>query len=326
MNFGNLSITSEHNVILTLAGLFGLTSIYFFLQKKNGAALIFLILSGGLLRILMTYIDPFIWLWDEQFHALVAKNMVGHPFKPTLYDNPILAYDYRLWDLNHIWLHKQPLFLWQMAASMKIFGYNEWAFRLPSAIMSVLMIPVIYRMGSIVLSREVGYLAGFFAAYSYIFHELVTGSKAGDHNDVAFVFYVTLSIWAWMEYVHSGKTKWAYIIGAFSGAAVMVKWMPGLLVYSGWFISRFFTANKQSYIRKFLPLTKSLLTTLLVFVPWLIYTRIIYPNESAWELYMYHLHFTIPVEGHGGDALYHFQILPFLYGSITTWLLLPAVI
>ena len=35
--------------------------------------------------------------WDESFHALVAKNLLKHPLKPTLIDIPYLAYDFKSW-------------------------------------------------------------------------------------------------------------------------------------------------------------------------------------------------------------------------------------
>ncbi len=38
--------------------------------------------------------------WDERYHALVAKNMIEQPFKPMLYKNPVLPYDYKDWDLK----------------------------------------------------------------------------------------------------------------------------------------------------------------------------------------------------------------------------------
>jgi 4-amino-4-deoxy-L-arabinose transferase-like glycosyltransferase len=83
----------------------------------------------------MANLDHFLILWDEQYHALVAKNMLKNPFKPTLYPVELLDYDYRNWSANYIWLHKQPLFLWQIALSLKIFGTTELAVRLPSILL-----------------------------------------------------------------------------------------------------------------------------------------------------------------------------------------------
>ena len=105
--------------------------------KKNffKAALFLLVLCGLVLRIYVAS-DHYLHDWDERYHALVAKNLIQHPLKPTLYDNPLLEYDYRNWSGNHIWLHKQPLPLWFIAFSLWLIGINEMAVRLPSIILS----------------------------------------------------------------------------------------------------------------------------------------------------------------------------------------------
>ena len=51
--------------------------------------------------------------WDELFHAIVARNLMKHFFKPTLLDQPYLPYDYTSWMQSHVWLHKPPIPLWQ---------------------------------------------------------------------------------------------------------------------------------------------------------------------------------------------------------------------
>ena len=35
------------------------------------------------------FLDDFVNIWDERFHALVAKNSMKNPLKPGLYANPI---------------------------------------------------------------------------------------------------------------------------------------------------------------------------------------------------------------------------------------------
>ena len=106
-------------------------------QKKAqyGFALMLLIVAGMVLRI-YTATDFYLHEWDERYHALVAKNLMHHPLVPTLYDHPLLPFDYQNWTINHIWVHKPPLTLWAMAGSMWVFGVNEIALRLPSIILS----------------------------------------------------------------------------------------------------------------------------------------------------------------------------------------------
>ncbi|HXO30218.1 MAG TPA: hypothetical protein VOA80_22920, partial [Thermoanaerobaculia bacterium] len=70
------------------------------------------IVAAGLVLRMYAGCDLFLHTWDERYHALVAKHLVEHPLVPTLYDHPVLPYDYRDWRSNHVWLHKPPLALW----------------------------------------------------------------------------------------------------------------------------------------------------------------------------------------------------------------------
>ena len=115
-------------------------------------SLVLIILAGLLLRIFVST-DMYLHDWDERFHALVAKNLMEHPLLPTLYDNPVLAYDYTAWNMNHIWVHKQPAPLWIMALSMKLFGISTWAMRLPSILFSTSAIFATFFIGRYVFNR-----------------------------------------------------------------------------------------------------------------------------------------------------------------------------
>lgn len=56
--------------------------------------LVLLTLLAFGLRCYMATLDPFLHTWDEQFHALVARNMMDNPFVPTLRKGQLLPYDY----------------------------------------------------------------------------------------------------------------------------------------------------------------------------------------------------------------------------------------
>jgi 4-amino-4-deoxy-L-arabinose transferase-like glycosyltransferase len=173
-------------------------------------------------------------MWDERFHALVAKNMLENPFIPMLYTENPVEIDNSFWSMGHIWLHKQPLFLWQIALSFKIFGINEIALRLPNIIMCSLLIYPLFQLGRILVNERTGFMTSFLFITSFYFGELVAGWQLLDHNDIAFLFYTTLSIWAWVEYTEREKKSWILLAGLFSGLAILNKWLVGLLVFAGW--------------------------------------------------------------------------------------------
>lgn len=265
----------------------------------------------------MISLDDFLHNWDERYHALVAKNMMENPFSPMLRVQPILDYDYKAWCCNHIWLHKQPLFLWQMAISMKIFGVNTIALRLPSALMSALLVFPVFRIGSLVFSRQIGYIAAVLTAFSYYQSELVSGSFGMDHNDMAFCFYVMMSIWAFYEFCQNRKDwKWLVFIGLFSGLAILTKWLTGLLVYSGWGMLIFLDLikNRKIEFNAVKDLLSALFLTCIIFIPWQIYTNNEFPEESRHEMAYNTKHVWEAVEGHTGNVFFYLNKMDFHYG------------
>ncbi len=276
-----------------------------------------MVASAFTIGLFMAMLDPFLWMWDEMYHALVAKHMLYDPLKPTLYQTPVLWYDYRNWTFNHIWLHKQPLFLWQIALSIKIFGANELAVRLPSVVMHALLPLMIYRIGRLTVSSAAGFYAAMLFSFANYPLELVAGLHATDHNDIAFLFYTCASLWAWAEHHRSGSWKWALLVGLFAGCAILVKWLAGLLVFGIWGLASMVTSEgMRDFLDKLKFMVGAFLLCLAVAIPWQLHIHNAFPLESGYELEMMHHHFSDVVEGHGGDFSYHFDKgLKKIYGS-----------
>ncbi len=302
-------------------------SAFSFLNNRIKWALGLLIVGALVLRFFMAMAANYLHLWDEQYHAMVAKNMMDAPFTPMLYANPVLPYPLLSWIEGHIWLHKQPLFLWQMAASMKIFGVNLVAMRLSSILMSTAVVWFIYAIGYRVVDRKTGFFGAFFFALGNYGLQLVNGYHSTDHNDIAFLFYVTASLLAWIEYWQNKRNlRWAILVGVLSGMAVMVKWLPGLLVFAGWAIVVVFFKNERNP-RNALHLIAAVIVSAIVFVPWQVYTLIHFPEIAKHELFYNTAHVNQAVEQHEGGLMYHFKMtkkhlgVPF-YMLLIGWVLL----
>ena len=112
------------------------------------------------------------------------------------------------------------------------------------------LILISYRTGKLILNPNTGYYAAFVFATSYYLAELISGRLMVDHNNVSFLFYVSASIWAWVEYIFSGKRRLIIWIGLFSGIAVLCKWLVGLTVFSGWLIYFIYTNIQYKKGRK----------------------------------------------------------------------------
>jgi 4-amino-4-deoxy-L-arabinose transferase len=268
------------------------------------------------------YLDPFLNLWDERFHALVAKNILENPWKPMLYIDPVIPMEYFPWDRMHVWIHKPPLFLWQIGLSFHLFGISEFTLRLPSVLLSVVFVWVAYRTGKLLVNRTSGYLAGVLFLSTPYMLELVAGRQELEHNDLAFMVYVSLSIWAWIEYHFSGKKKWIFFIGLFSGMAILTKWLPGMLVYLGWITVK--AQNRSFSLKENKDLFTALAITITVALPWQVYTLIRFPEEALYALSMNTSHFMTALEGHRGNFWYHFNQVGIIYGPLAPFLVVPS--
>ncbi|MBK8444449.1 MAG: glycosyltransferase family 39 protein [Sphingobacteriales bacterium] len=286
-----------------------------------------LLLISFILRIFAIHLDPFLHSWDERFHALVAKNMMVHPFKPMLNALPAVGYDYTAWCCNHIWLHKQPLFLWQMALSMKIFGVSEWAMRLPSALMGTVMVFFLYRITLLTTyKRSTALIAAALLGFSNYHLELISGYHGMEHNDVAFGFYVLASIWAYSEYLRRNTLQWAMFIGFFAGCAILNKWLTGLLVFSGWGIKVLFDWYHHQNKKQLLHLLAALLICVLIFLPWQIYIYSAFPQEAQHEFTYNTQHIWHAVEGHEGSVKFYFDNFHLYFGQHLWLLIFPGML
>lgn len=294
-----------------------IASLYAAVNKKHKLALVLLTAGGGFLYAYSALLCNFLNIWDEQFHALVAKNMMEHPFTPMLFsDEAVPTHDYLFWSGSHIWLHKQPFFLWEIALSFKLFGVSEFTLRLPSVLHCTLLIPLCYRIAILLTQKETtAYLTAFCAAGSYFLMALTSGILNTDHNDVCFVFLVTASLWALTEYIHAERKHkgWLVAIGLISGAAILTKWLVGLLVYLVWGI--FLLSEYGLKIRqwKIGHLLLSLTVTFLIAAPWQIYCLQRFPEVAQQELLYNFQHFNNVIEGHNQSPLYLIWALPLQY-------------
>lgn len=254
----------------------------------------------------------FLFDWDERFHALVAKNLNLDFLKPMLYVKSPIPLNELDWSNSSIWLHKQPLFLWQMALSIKIFGANEFAVRLPSALMLSLLSIIIFRIGKLIFNPMVGIIGALIVVSNRFLVQHINGTIGMDHNDVAFMFYISLSFWSFIEFCQSKKIKHALLIGLFAGMAMLNKWLVGLLVFEALFIYILITKEYNLFSK----LLTSVIICLIVFIPWQVYTFYNFPSHALHEWQYNQQHFWRVVEGHSGDILFYLSYLPSQYSWI----------
>ncbi|GAA4455046.1 ArnT family glycosyltransferase [Rurimicrobium arvi] len=277
-----------------------------------------MLLCSAVLRYI-TASDGFLHCWDERYHALVAKHLIEHPLRPALYDNPLLPYSIRNWPANHIWLHKQPLSLWLIAGSIRLFGLTEIAVRIPSLLLSGFGILLCFGLGRRLFNERVGLITAFLYAVNGLLLDLSSGRIATDHPDVCLSFFVLAAVYCGVRALSAegGKAMLAFAaMGILTGAALLSKWLPGLIVYP--VVAMIAMDKRYGLPKKQLAagLLVAFVLTLLVFLPWQWYIRHTFPLESAWESRYNYLHFFEALEGQGEPWYYFINRIRIDYGEL----------
>jgi 4-amino-4-deoxy-L-arabinose transferase-like glycosyltransferase len=265
------------------------------LKHRGHAIALAVILAGSFFLKLHHLSHESIKPLDEVFHAIVARNFLKHPLTPTLVDQPYLPYDDSNWQANHIWLHKPPMALWQIAFSFALLGINTLALRLPSAVLSTAAVWLTYRIGADLLDRTAGLIAAALQAFNPVILMLVHGYLFSDHVDISLLFWTELSIWFLLRAARNGKKLDATLCGIAQGLAFLSKSFPALIVAAIavmiWLMPR--TPLRLS--------SKSLLTILIataaIVLPWMFYVDIRFHDEFVYEQSAIVSHLDTDVEG-----------------------------
>lgn len=277
-------------------------------------SIVLIVFAGFVLRVYAGS-DLYVHKWDERYHALVAKNMIEHPFRPMLYKDPVMPYNFKSWTSNHIWVHKQPFPLWAMAGSMAFFGVNEIALRMPSIILSSIAVYFTFFIGYFYFGKKVGLLAAFFHSINGLLIEITAGRVATDHPDIFFVCLVELSIFFCILGLKRDRLFFYLFAGISLGLAILSKWLPALIVLPVWLFLAL--DSKPMKPTKIILQTATILgAALFIVLPWQIYIHLSFPNETKWESHFNWLHITQALDGQAGSIFYHFNKMRIIWGEL----------
>lgn len=267
--------------------------------------------------------DLYLHEWDERYHALVAKHLAEHPLTPTLYENPVKPYDYKLWTDNHIWLSKPPIGLWGMALSIKIFGTHEYAVRLPALIYSLLSVLLIFQMGKSLFNERTALIAALLWGTHGMLTDLASGRLSSDGIETCFLFIMNIG-WYYLFKKRGQEFSMInyFVLGIIAGIAFLTKWQPSLLLL---IIGYILHVKKNHFIRSSLGILLSLIITSIPVFLWYIHCRSNFPVETDYMMRaMFHpLHLNDPKN----DATWYTYLTVFgNYFGYTTYLLLGWIV
>jgi 4-amino-4-deoxy-L-arabinose transferase-like glycosyltransferase len=233
---------------------------------------------------------------DESFHAIVAENFLKHPLTPTLNDVQLVPRDYRNWQNTHIWLHKPPMAMWQIALSYLFFGVNAFALRLPSAILSTAAVGLTYLIGIELLDSTAALIAAALQAFNPVILSLVHGYLFSDHVDISLLFWTELSIYFLIRSLRTRLDRDLILCGVAQGLAFLSKTYPALIV-SGLAIVAWLLPQTRLRHRDVLII---LLATLATILPWNFMAAIRWPQQFFYENFYTLRHVTESIEDWGG--------------------------
>lgn len=286
-------------------------------MKKHSIQLILLVVLvlGFYLRFKAAD-HPYISQWDEAYHALVAKHFTSHPLVPTLYETPPLEYNYKEWSSNNIWLHKPPMALWLMAASIWTLGEEEVVFRIPSIVLGTFSILLTYLIGYKLLGNIAGLIGAALHSLNPLFIRLVSGTIPSDHIDLIMVFFVELTVLFYVYAANRNSFFFFAMAGISLGFGFLSKSFPAMIGFVA--ILPLFGKGKKLFLKDIWRLLYSLLWFAGIILPWKIYTAVKWPNEFTWEQTYTLKHFFTVIEGHSHPWYKYLELIPFHYGGIKT--------
>ena len=144
---------------------------------------------------------------DEGRYAEIAREMVvsGDWLVPTLNGIPHFQ--------------KPPMLYWATAASIRAFGVNEWAARLPSALAALGVVALTYWMGALLFTKRTGVAAALILLSSL---EFFTAARLLT-PDMLMTFWITAAIASLVKYGRGGGRVWAWLFFVAMGLGFLTK-------------------------------------------------------------------------------------------------------
>jgi 4-amino-4-deoxy-L-arabinose transferase-like glycosyltransferase len=229
--------------------------------------------------------------------ALTALIYVGSAFGPALQDDADAAHaeaaremvergDYVTLHINGVrYLEKAPLLYWLTAFSYRLFGFTEFATRLPLALGALLLVAAVYYFGRWMGGARGGLYSGLAVSTGlgvYLFTRIMI-------PEVILALFITVAFYFFLK-VYFGEldSRWAYVFYACMAAAVLTKGLIGLVFPCG--VLFFFMLLTNGWRRLWqMRVPTGVLLFLLIAAPW--HLLAIQRNDKFFWFYFVNEHF-----------------------------------
>ena len=241
---------------------------------------------------------------DEGRYAEIPREMLerGDLITPTL---------------NYVhYFEKPPLLYWVNAVSLKLFGFNEFAARLPSALCGLQTILVTYAVARRLYGKQTALIAA-----------VILGTSAGFViqsriilTDMLLTFCLTASLGSFIIAAENDKADCSifpwYFFYFFSALAVMTKGLIGLVFPAG-IILLYLLHTREWVVLREMRLPSGLLLFAITAVPWFVAVSL--KNPEFARFFFIHEHFErFTTTVHGRHQPFWFFI-PVLAATMLPW-------
>jgi 4-amino-4-deoxy-L-arabinose transferase-like glycosyltransferase len=271
--------------------------------KKSHPITDLLFIAGCVLFFFFTFLGNIhLFDWDEINYAECAREM-------------IVSKDFWHVQIDFKPFHeKPPLFIWFQVLSMKLFGINEFAARIPNAVCGFFTLFTLYFVGRRHYHRSFALLWVLTYMGSILPHFYF---KSGI-IDPWFNYFIFVSLYCIYRFFKSKAFRWMLGAGLFCGLAVFTKGpvaflllMLTLIVHQTitWYNTRSFHQSFIQYIPHFIVFTCLSFSFLAIW-----YAMDIWHNGPVlfYDFIQYHIRLLSTEDaGHGGFPGYHIIVLLF---------------
>ena len=254
--------------------------------------------------------DRALWDIDEGKHSVTSKNMVlGGDWLTPEFDGK------KFYD-------KPPLHNWFVAISFVVFGFTEFAARLPAALLGLGSVILTYILGRQFYKPAAAFIGSLVLATCI---EYIVLSRTVVH-DISLLFFFTLALTCfYLGYDRDRHRKLFFLSGyAAMGLAVMAKGPIGVLIPVA-IVGLFLLMKKRLNFISKLQIGWGLLILLGIAAPWYILISLKDPNYAGYFFIQQNIGNFLSKDPRHLEPVYFY--LPVLLGGMAPWsLFLPLAL
>ncbi|MCP4627270.1 MAG: glycosyltransferase family 39 protein [bacterium] len=271
-------------------------------QTQKETVFIFTLVAVCLILFFFNLGNRALWDIDEGKHAATSKDMVLSGDWVTPKYNGEKFYD------------KPPLHNWFVAISFLIFGFNEFAARLPAALLGMGCVFITYLLGRRIFGPTAAFLSSLVLASSVEFFVL---SRTVVH-DISLAFFITLALTLfYLGYENEKHRKPYFLVGyAAMGLSVLAKGPVGILLPAA-IIGLFLILKKQLRFLREMQVGWGMLVVLAVAAPWYILISIKDPDYLSYFFLKQNFGNFFSADVRHPEPIYYY--IPVLMGGMFPW-------